>query len=119
MAAGETGFRLLVKWGPLVFAIGIADLFAIVPMLFRVLTKRFQLMHRSVVSDIPGNIHAFDDSMISLFRTLPELSNFNIVWTNLPLHEPLILTVSIAIMCLLEGTMANFMLNILSLCLCQ
>jgi hypothetical protein len=44
-----------------------------------------------VTSDIPGNPHAFDDSVISLFRTLPELSNFNIVWTNLPLSEPLLL----------------------------
>ena len=43
-----------------------------------------------MTSDIPGNPHAFDDSVISLFRTLPELNNFNIVWTSLPLSEPLV-----------------------------
>ena len=44
-----------------------------------------------MTSDIPGNPHAFDDAVISLFRTLPELNNFNIVWTNLPLSEPLLM----------------------------
>lgn len=36
-----------------------------------------------------GNPHAFDNSIISLMRTLPEPSNFNICWTGLPLNESL------------------------------
>eukprot|EP01036_Dinobryon_divergens_P024316 gene24316-32753_t len=52
-------------------------------------------LHSAVTSDIPGNPHAFDDCIISLFRTLPEPSNFNIVWTSLPLSMPLIIRGSV------------------------
>ncbi len=77
-----------------VVTLSVLDLFAVAPMLLRIIMKGVPWLHSSVVSDIPGNPHAFDDSVISLFRTLPELSNFNIVWTNLPLDQPLRLQVN-------------------------
>lgn len=76
-------------------ALGGVNLLCWVPMLLRLLSKRVAWMHAEVTSDIPGNPHAFDDSIISLFRTLPELNNFNIVWTSLPLSEPLLLKGSV------------------------
>ena len=69
------------------------DLFALVPMLFILIFKKFQFVHKYVTSDIPGNPHAFDDSIISMMRTLPEPSNTNVVYTGLPLNNgPLLLT---------------------------
>lgn len=67
--------------------------------------KKIDLFHRKVVSDIPGNPHCFDLMMISLFRTLPEPSNFNLVWTSVPLSEPL----------LLRGTLPPARVNSLSI----
>jgi hypothetical protein len=58
-----------------------------VPLFWRMVTKKSQAFHQDVSSDIPGNPHAFDDLAICLFRTLPEPSNFNIVWTNVPLDD--------------------------------
>lgn len=54
-----------------------------VPTCFALLLRRFQFPHKNVSSDIPGNPHAFDNSIISSFRTLPEPCNTNIVWTNI------------------------------------
>lgn len=74
-----------------VFVLSFVDLFAWAPMVFTLLLKKFDFMHPTVTSDIPGNPHAFDDSIISAMRTLPEPSNFNLVWTGLPLDEPLVI----------------------------
>lgn len=69
----------------------IVELILFCPILGTLLLKKWQKMHQRVTSDIPGNPHAFDDSIVSLFCTLPEPSNFNIVWTGLPLEEDLML----------------------------
>jgi hypothetical protein len=56
--------------------------------------KRFfdvQYFHRDVTSDIPGNPHVFGNMLISLYNTLPEPSNFNMVWTNIHYREPIII----------------------------
>lgn len=52
-----------------------------------------RLLHDRVTSDIPGNPHCFDTSIISLFRTLPEPSNFNLVWTAVPIKRNSILII--------------------------
>jgi hypothetical protein len=76
----------------LYIAIGIIELFICVPRLAAILLGNLiPSLHSTVTSDIPGNPHAFDNCIISLFRTLPEPSNFNIVWTSLPLSTPLII----------------------------
>lgn len=69
----------------LCIVLAIVDLFVAVPMLFLLMLKKFQFVHKQVSSDVPGNPMAFHESVISAFRTLPEPSNFNIVWTGLPL----------------------------------
>ena len=51
---------------------------------------KHQSFHSRVTSDIPGNPHAFDNELISLFNTLPEPSNFNMVWTNVEYTEPIV-----------------------------
>lgn len=62
-------------------------------MLFVLIFKKFQWVHKYVTSDIPGNPHAFDDSIISMMRTLPEPSNTNVVYTGLPLDKgPILLS---------------------------
>ena len=73
-------------------AVGVVELFIFVPRLAGILLGSIvPSLHSAVTSDIPGNPHAFDDCIISLFRTLPEPSNFNIVWTSLPLSMPLVI----------------------------
>lgn len=76
--------------------VGVVELFICVPRLAGILLGSIiPSLHSAVTSDIPGNPHAFDDCIISLFRTLPEPSNFNIVWTSLPLSMPLIIRGSV------------------------
>lgn len=74
--------------------LSIINLCCYVPILLALITKS-QYLHSDVTSDIPGNIQAFNTSIISLFRTLPEPSNFNIVYTNIPLTQTLIIRGSI------------------------
>lgn len=74
-----------------ILLVGFVDFFVFVPFLLALLLKKIPFLHRKPVSDIPGNPHAFDPAVISLFRTLPEPSNMNIVFTNLPLGEPLLI----------------------------
>lgn len=69
------------------FLLSLVDFFCLVPMILKILLKNVQSLHRHVTSDIPTNAHAFDNCVISLFRTLPEPSNFNIVWTSVPLSD--------------------------------
>ena len=71
--------------------LSILELIIYAPRIAGIILGNVQALHRFVTSDIPGNPHAFDDCIISLFRTLPEPSNFNIVWTSLPLGESLII----------------------------
>ena len=72
--------------------LGVCNVCSFVPTILRVfLLKNVESLHRDAVSDIPGNPHAFSNAIISLFRTLPEPSNFNIVWTGLSLKEPLLI----------------------------
>lgn len=66
---------------------GVIQLIIYVPMLFRLTFRKFQSVHKAVTSDIPGNPHAFDNLIISLFKTLPEPNNLNLVWTRVPLAE--------------------------------
>jgi uncharacterized membrane protein len=74
-----------------VVGLGVANVCSFVPTIVRVFIMRnAESYHRDPVSDIPGNPHAFSPAIISLFRTLPEPSNFNIVWTGLNLKEPLL-----------------------------
>ena len=74
----------------LVLLLALLNVICYVPMLGAVLMK-IQAFHRRVSSDIPGNPHMFDACIISMMRTLPEPSNFNLIWTNVPFAEPLIL----------------------------
>jgi hypothetical protein len=69
-----------------IIIVSLADFFTLLPILLAIVFKGFQSLHRHVTSDIPGNPHAFDDAVISLFRTLPEPSNFNLIWTGIPLQ---------------------------------
>jgi hypothetical protein len=81
----------VVCGGELLF-LGLANVCAFVPTIVRVfLLKNVESLHQDPVSDIPGNPHAFSPAIISLFRTLPEPSNFNVVWTGLTLSEPLLI----------------------------
>ena len=73
-----------------VLLLSVLDLMCFVPMLGAVLLRKVNFVHDQVSSDIPGNPHAFDSCIISLFRTLPEPSNFNLVWTSVPLDKPLV-----------------------------
>eukprot|EP01031_Cornospumella_fuschlensis_P026150 gene26150-31579_t len=70
----------------------IISLFILVPMLLRLLPFKNLPIHQYVTSDIPGNPHVFDFSIISLLRTMPEPNNFNLVWTKVPLKEPLLMS---------------------------
>lgn len=70
--------------------LAVASLFAAVPMLWRLVGGKQHPENKNVTSDIPGNPHCFDFSLISLLRTMPEPNNFNIVWTKVPLDEPLL-----------------------------
>lgn len=75
-----------------VIVLGVANVVSFVPTIARVfIMKNVDSYHKDPVSDIPGNPHAFSPAIISLFRTLPEPSNFNIVWTGLTLKEPLLI----------------------------
>lgn len=72
--------------------LGICNVCSFVPTIIRVfMMKNVESFHKDVVSDIPGNPHAFSPAIISLFRTLPEPSNFNLVWTGLSYSEPLLI----------------------------
>lgn len=75
----------LVRDVVLIVLVSLGNFFLAVPFLFAIICKRWQYLHDRVTSDIPGNPHAFDDCVISLFRTLPEPSNFNVVWTSIDL----------------------------------
>lgn len=68
-----------------IIVLGLLDFFTMIPFMVRMLLKPLQFLHYYITSDIPGNIHAFDNAVISLFRTLPEPSNFNLVHTRVPL----------------------------------
>ena len=52
---------------------------------------KYQKFHKRVTSDILGNPHAFDNELISLYNTLPEPSNFNMVWTSIEYKEPIVI----------------------------
>jgi hypothetical protein len=66
--------------------LAVVHIIAWTPFFLRILSKK-QVFHQTVSSDVPGNPHAIDDLIGCLFRTLPEPSNFNIVWTNVPLCD--------------------------------
>lgn len=70
--------------------LAIADLLIYVPLLFRLTFRNFKFVHDEITSDIPGNPHVFNLLIISLFQTLPEPNNFNLVWTRVPLDEDII-----------------------------
>lgn len=70
-----------------VIVAGIIQLIIYVPMLFRLTFRKFESVHKAITSDIPGNPHAFDNLIISLFKTLPEPNNLNLVWTRVPLSQ--------------------------------
>jgi uncharacterized membrane protein len=70
-------------------ALSFVDMFIRHPDLKRIFDV--QLFHRHITSDIPGNPHCFDYVLISLYNTLPEPSNFNMVWTNVHYREPIIM----------------------------
>eukprot|EP01039_Chlorochromonas_danica_P004843 gene4843-5310_t len=74
----------------LALPVAIASIFALMPILWRLVGSRNHPVHETVTSDIPGNPHVFDFSLISLLRTMPEPNNFNIVWTKVPFEEPLL-----------------------------
>jgi hypothetical protein len=75
-----------------VVSIGFVNFCVFVPTVLRVfIFRNVELLHKYPVSDIPGNPHSFGSAIISLFRTLPEPSNFNIVWTGLSFSEPLMI----------------------------
>lgn len=63
-------------------SLGLCNLIAWEPIVGGLVFKS-SFFHPVVTSDIPGNPHAFDNSLISCMRTLPEPSNFNVVWTGL------------------------------------
>lgn len=73
------------------FLIILCYVFSFAEVYLRLLIGRLGWYPHKITSDIPGNPHCFDWSIISLFRTLPEPSNFNLIWTNLPVDEPFIL----------------------------
>jgi hypothetical protein len=73
-----------------ILLLGFIELLIYVPMFFRFMFRKFQRVHQSVISDIPGNPHVFNLLAISFFQTLPEPNNFNLVWTRVPLHEDLL-----------------------------
>jgi len=73
-----------------IFIVSIVNLIICISIIRKILLK-FQWFHQNVTSDIPGNPHVFDFSVISLMRTLPEPSNTNIVWTRVPLKEPILI----------------------------
>jgi hypothetical protein len=83
---------LAIVAGAEVLFLALHDLLVYVPMFLRLLLRPRQSMHRIVTSDIPGNVHAFDNAVISLFRTLPEPNNFNLVWTRVPLDEDVVIS---------------------------
>lgn len=64
-------------------ALSIANLICWVPTIGQLILRTKQCLHNHVTSDIPGNPMVFDDLIICLMRTLPEPSNFNIVWTGI------------------------------------
>lgn len=70
----------------IIILLSLIDFLILVPILLAIILKSVKYLHDRVTSDIPGNPHAFDDAVISLFRTLPEPSNFNLVWTGLLLQ---------------------------------
>lgn len=75
-----------------VVVLAISNFIAFVPTITRfLLFKEIEFFHKDVVSDIPGNPHSFDAAVISLFRILPEPSDFNLVWTSISLKEPLLI----------------------------
>jgi hypothetical protein len=70
-----------------IFALGVLELIIYVPMFFRLTFRNFQFVHQTICSDIPGNPHVFNLLIISLFQTLPEPNNFNLVWTRVPIEK--------------------------------
>jgi hypothetical protein len=73
-----------------IIAIGIVELILYVPMFFRLLFRKFSFVHSDITSDIPGNPHCFNLLVISMFQTLPEPNNFNLVWTRVPISEDIL-----------------------------
>jgi hypothetical protein len=73
-----------------IIAIGIVELILYVPMFFRLLFRKFSFVHSDITSDIPGNPHCFNLLVISMFQTLPEPNNFNLVWTRVPISDDIL-----------------------------
>jgi hypothetical protein len=69
----------------------IINLFMWMPFLLRLVFKKAAPLAKGAVSDIPGNVHAFDDAIISAFQTLPEPNNFNVVYTGLSVSQDMII----------------------------
>ena len=82
--------RPLLMDGVQVVGFTAVNLFLWVPFLMRLVFKRVTSLADGATSDIPGNVHAFDDSVISAFRTLPEPNNFNVVYTGLDVSSDMV-----------------------------
>jgi len=73
--------------------LALLDFCAAAPVILRLfLFNKWEAFHKEVTSDIPGNPHAFSAAVISLFRTLPEPSNLNLIFSGLPLGEALVIS---------------------------
>eukprot|EP01038_Epipyxis_sp_PR26KG_P013315 gene13315-17838_t len=68
------------------FIISISNFIVLIPLIPLIFFKSLKSLfnYNFVTSDIPGNPQAFDYSIISLFSTLPEPSNTNLVWISVP-----------------------------------
>lgn len=65
--------------------------FALSPDWKRIVFKATTDVDIATTSDIPGNPHVIDFSMISALRTLPEPNNFNMVLTKVPYEREVII----------------------------
>lgn len=75
----------------IILLVGVTNLICYAPMVGKLIFRKVSAFHQDATSDIPGNPHAFDDCVISLMRTLPEPSNFNICFTGMDFSRPLIM----------------------------
>lgn len=67
--------------------LAVACFVSLAPDWMRVLCKTFTAQDEATTSDIPGNPHVMDFTMISALRTLPEPNNFNMVLTKVPYNR--------------------------------
>lgn len=65
--------------------------FYLAPLWKRLIFKNVESFNADVCSDIPGNPHVFDFSVISALRTLPEPNNCNMIWTKIPFDRDVII----------------------------